>query len=126
MGLGRVPGPSRCRIRPRRSPERKPEACRRSTLGLTGSSPRVRASQRGCSTTARSPSGERRPSASRRVMAPLLRPVATSATSLALLARSLGWRRRRGRTQNDARVCGEPAARWFLFTQESLATVHRR
>jgi hypothetical protein len=58
-----------------------------STLGLTGSSSRIRASQRGCSMTARSPSGERRPSASRRVTTPLLRPVATPA---AVLTRSLG------------------------------------
>jgi hypothetical protein len=53
-----------------------------STLGLNGSGSRIRVSQRGCSTTARSPSGERRPSVSRRVTAPLLRPVATPTASL--------------------------------------------
>jgi hypothetical protein len=89
MGSG-LPGPSRCRIRPRRSLGRKPEARRRSTLGLTGSSRRVRAPQRGCSTTARSPSGECRPSASRRATAPLLRPVAPPCRRARSLARSGG------------------------------------
>jgi hypothetical protein len=53
------------------------------TLGLTGSGSRLRASQRDCLTTARSPSGERRPSVSRRATAPLLQPVAAPAASLA-------------------------------------------
>jgi hypothetical protein len=53
------------------------------TLGLTGSSSRIRASQRDYSTTVGSPSGERRPPVSRRATAPLLWPVATPATSLA-------------------------------------------
>jgi hypothetical protein len=58
-----------------------------STLGLTGSGSRIRVSQCGCSTTARSPLSECRPSASRRATAPLLRSAATPA---ALLARSGG------------------------------------
>jgi hypothetical protein len=66
------------------------------TIGLTGSGSRIRTSQCDCSTMARSPSGERRPSVSRRVMAPLLRPVASLAASLAC---SLGWRRRPRRKQ---------------------------
>jgi hypothetical protein len=53
------------------------------TLGLTGSGSQLRASQRDYSMTARSPSGERRPSANRRTTTPLLQPVAAPATSLA-------------------------------------------
>jgi hypothetical protein len=53
------------------------------TLGLTGSGSRLRASQRDCSTMARSPSGERRPPVSRRATVPLHRQVATPAASLA-------------------------------------------
>jgi hypothetical protein len=63
------------------------------TLGLTGLGSRLRASQRDCSTTAPSPSGERRPPTSRRTTAPLLQPVAAPAASH---ARSLGWRQRWG------------------------------
>jgi hypothetical protein len=59
------------------------------TLGLTGSGSQFRASQRDCSTMARSPSGERRPSANRRTMPLLLQPVAAPTTSL---ARSGGFR----------------------------------
>jgi hypothetical protein len=53
------------------------------TLGLTDTGSRLRASQRDCSTMARSPSGERRLPTSRRATTPLLRPVATPAASLA-------------------------------------------
>jgi hypothetical protein len=53
------------------------------TLGLIGSGSRIRASQHDCSTTARSPLGERRPPVSRRATASLLQPVATLVASLA-------------------------------------------
>jgi hypothetical protein len=60
------------------------------TLGLISSGSRLRVSQRDCSMTARSPSGERHPSVSRRAMAPLLRSV--SARPPRSLARSGGDR----------------------------------
>jgi hypothetical protein len=60
------------------------------TLGLIGSGSRIRASQCDCSTMVRSPLGERRLSASRRVTAPLLRLVATPAASLAWVESEAG------------------------------------
>jgi hypothetical protein len=85
-----------------------------STLGLTGSGSQLRASQCNCSTMALSPSGERRPLASRRATMPLLQPVAALAASL---ARSAGDRGR-GKETNGARVCGEPAARRFCYSED--------
>jgi hypothetical protein len=90
------------------------------TLGLTGSGSRIRASQRDCSTTARSPSGERRPPASRRAMAPLLRPVATPAASLARVKTEVG------KETNELGFAGKSAARRFCSRRESRMTVHRR
>jgi hypothetical protein len=72
------------------------------TLGFTGSGSRIRVSQRDCSTTACSPSGER-------ATAPLAR-VETEA----------------GKETNEARACEEPAARPFCSWRESCVTVHRR
>jgi hypothetical protein len=93
------------------------------TLGLTGLGSRLRALQHDCSTTARSPSGEHHPPMSRRAMAPLLRSVGTSDGSL---ARSFGWRQRRGRKKNDTRVRGGAERSAVLMCRESRVTVHRR
>jgi hypothetical protein len=60
---------------------------------------------------ARSPSGERRPSVSRRATTPLLWPVASPTASHA--CRCSLRRREAGRNKNDARVSGErPAPRF--------------
>jgi hypothetical protein len=77
------------------------------TLGLTGSGSRLRALQCDCSTMVCSPSGEHHPLVSRRVTAPLLRSVATPVASLARVETEAG------KEMNEARVCGEPAARRF-------------
>jgi hypothetical protein len=90
------------------------------TLELIGSGSRLRASQRDCSTMARSPSGERRPLMSRRATTPLLRPVATPAASL---ARSGGDS---GRETNDARVLWGASRSAVLMRRESRVNVHRR
>jgi hypothetical protein len=73
------------------------------TLGLTGLGSRLRVSQCDCSTTARLPSGERRPPTSRRATTPLLRPAA----SLARVEIEAG-------KQMTLGFCGEPATRCFL------------
>jgi hypothetical protein len=94
------------------------------TLGLTGSGSRIRASQRDCLTMARSPLGERRPPVSRHATAPLLRPVATPATSL---AHSLARVEMEAEEEtNELGFAGKLAARRFCSRRESRVTIHRR
>jgi hypothetical protein len=84
------------------------------TLGLTGSGSRLRASQRDCSTTARSPSGERRPPASKRATVPLLRSAASLFRSVARVEMEAGMETNElgfaGKRPLDSFVHGESRA----------------
>jgi hypothetical protein len=75
------------------------------TLGLTGSGSRIRVSQRDCSTTTHSPSGERHPPASRRA-------------NVGRLARSLARvEMEAGKETNEARVLWGTGRSVVLFTE---------
>jgi hypothetical protein len=76
---------------------------------------RLRASQRDWSTTARSPSGEHRPSVSRRATTPPLRPVASPAA----VARS--GEERRGETKMTLGFRGSGRRRGFVLTRTTLS-----
>jgi hypothetical protein len=90
------------------------------TLGLTGSSSQIRASQHDCSTMAHSPSGERRQPMSRHATTPLLRPVTTPVASLAQVETEAG------KETNELGFAGKRPLAGFCSRRESRVTVHRR
>jgi hypothetical protein len=91
------------------------------TLRLTGSGSRLRASQRDCLTTVRSPSGSiarRRADAQRRH---------SSGRSPCRPSRSLARVETEARMEtNELGFAGETVTRWFCSRQELHVTVHRR